>query len=80
MHRLEVLLQVGCRRVQLSDPFICVLLGKFGEQARPHRQNVCDPIPAQNVLIFSSDVITQEQSIDYLVQRLNFILHFIYHL
>ena len=80
VHGREVLLEVGCGRVELADPLVGVLLRELGVQARAHRQDVRDAVPIENVLVGGGDLIAKKEPLNDLVQRLDPIVLVVDHL
>ena len=70
----EVLFQVRRRRVQLTDPFVGVLLRELRIETCTDGQDVGDAMSAQDVFALSRDMISQVESLDYLIHGLYTIL------
>ena len=63
----EVLFQVGRWRVQLTDPFVGVLLRELRVKSCADGQDVGDALSAQDVLVLSRDMVPQVESLRDLI-------------
>ena len=70
----EVLFQVRRRRVQLTDPFIGVLLRELGVESCADGQDVGDALSAQYVFVLSRNMVSQVEALNYLIHGLYTIL------
>ena len=66
----EVLFQVRCRRVQLTDPLVGVLLRELRVESIADGQDMGDTLSTQNVFVLSCDMISQEEALDDFIHGL----------
>ena len=78
MAGFEVLSQIGRRSVVLADPLVGVGAWELRIKAGTNGKDMGDASACQNELTLSGDVVSNVDSLDYLVQRLNLLVRIVH--